>query len=74
MRRGSMLGKELPQHFRVRYILIIANVIGILCTYAEPAIASLRPLAELVFEPLCWNSAPRSRLSPRSGLCRSDSP
>jgi len=45
---GSMLGQQLPEHFKVRYILIIACAIGILCTYAEPAIASLRPLAALV--------------------------
>jgi hypothetical protein len=43
---GSLLG--LPEHFKVRYILIVACAIGILCTYAEPAIASLRPLAGLV--------------------------
>ena len=48
MPMGSMLGQQLPQHFRVRYILIIACAVGILCTYAEPAIASLRPLADLV--------------------------
>jgi hypothetical protein len=45
---GSMLGQQLPEHFKVRYILIVACAIGILCTYAEPAIASLRPLAGLV--------------------------
>ena len=45
---GSMLGQQLPEHFRVRYILVIACIIGVLCTYAEPAIASLRPLADLV--------------------------
>jgi len=45
---GSMLGQQLPEHFKVRYILIVACAIGILCTYAEPAIASLRPLAALV--------------------------
>ena len=38
---GSMLGQQLPEHFRVRYILIIACAVGILCTYAEPAIARL---------------------------------
>lgn len=45
---GSLLGQQLPEQFKVRYILIIACAIGILCTYAEPAIASLRPLASLV--------------------------
>lgn len=39
---------RLPEKFKVRYILIVACAIGILCTYAEPAIASLRPLANLV--------------------------
>jgi hypothetical protein len=48
MPMGTMLGHELPEHFKVRYILIIACAVGILCTYAEPAIASLRPLAEIV--------------------------
>ena len=37
---GSMLGQQLPEKFKVRYILIIACAVGILCTYAEPAIAS----------------------------------
>ena len=41
MPMGSMLGQQLPEHFRVRYILIIACAVGILCTYAEPAIARL---------------------------------
>ena len=45
---GSVLGQQLPEHFKVRYILVVACAIGILCTYAEPAIASLRPLASLV--------------------------
>ena len=45
---GSMLGQQLPERFKVRYILVVACAIGILCTYAEPAIASLRPLAALV--------------------------
>ena len=45
---GDFIGHTLPEKFKVRYILIIACALGILCTYAEPAIASLRPLAELV--------------------------
>ena len=40
---GSMLGQRLPTQFKVRWILLISCAIGILCTYAEPAIASLRP-------------------------------
>ena len=45
---GSMLGQQLPEQFKVRYILVVACAMGILCTYAEPAIAGLRPLANLV--------------------------
>ena len=45
---GSMLGQRLPTQFKVRWILLISCAIGVLCTYAEPAIASLRPLASLV--------------------------
>jgi hypothetical protein len=45
---GDLIGHTLPVKFKVRYILIIACALGILCTYAEPAIASLRPLADLV--------------------------
>jgi len=45
---GSLLGQQLPEQFKVRYILVVACAIGILVTYAEPAIASLRPLANLV--------------------------
>jgi hypothetical protein len=45
---GDLIGHTLPEKFKVRYILMIACALGILCTYAEPAIASLRPLADLV--------------------------
>eukprot|EP00291_Cryptomonas_curvata_P018574 CAMPEP_0172160790 /NCGR_PEP_ID=MMETSP1050-20130122/5756_1 /TAXON_ID=233186 /ORGANISM="Cryptomonas curvata, Strain CCAP979/52" /LENGTH=368 /DNA_ID=CAMNT_0012830597 /DNA_START=86 /DNA_END=1189 /DNA_ORIENTATION=- len=45
---GDLIGHTLPEKFKVRYILVIACALGILCTYAEPAIASLRPLADLV--------------------------
>ena len=45
---GDVLGHRLPQKFKVRYILVIAFALGVLVTYAEPAISSLRPLADLV--------------------------
>jgi hypothetical protein len=45
---GDLIGNALPEKLKVRYILVISCALGILCTYAEPAIASLRPLADLV--------------------------
>lgn len=45
---GEMLGKELPAKLPMPVVLIVACMLGILCTYAEPAMASLRPLARLV--------------------------
>jgi hypothetical protein len=42
----SMFGPRLPTYFKVRCILFISVAIGILCTYTEPAVASLRPLAD----------------------------
>jgi hypothetical protein len=39
---------RLPTQFKVLCTLLISVAIGILCTYAEPAVASLRPLASLV--------------------------
>lgn len=45
---GEMLGEELPKRLSLRYVLLVACGLGILVTYAEPAIASIRPLARLV--------------------------
>jgi hypothetical protein len=45
---AEVVGEELPQKLHVSLVLLIAGFIGILVTYAEPAIASLRPLALLV--------------------------
>jgi hypothetical protein len=45
---GEVLGEELPKRLPLWAVLAIACVLGILCTYAEPAIASLRPLARIV--------------------------
>jgi hypothetical protein len=45
---AEVLGKELPKKLHVAFVLLIAGFIGILVTYAEPAVASLRPLGSLV--------------------------
>ena len=45
---AEVVGKELPQKLHIGFVLLIAGFIGILVTYAEPAIAALRPLARLV--------------------------
>jgi hypothetical protein len=45
---GEMLGEELPNRLPLPGVLFVALLLGILCTYAEPAIASLRPLARIV--------------------------
>lgn len=42
------LGKTLPQRYPMYVVLMVAFVLGVLVTYAEPAIASLRPLADAV--------------------------
>jgi hypothetical protein len=45
---GEALGEEMPKRLNMAGVLAVAFVLGVLCTYAEPAIASLRPLARLV--------------------------
>ncbi|KAF5832814.1 hypothetical protein DUNSADRAFT_11187 [Dunaliella salina] len=45
---GELVGRRLPEKFPLPIVLIVAFCLGILCTYAEPAISSLRPLAEQV--------------------------
>lgn len=45
---AEMLGEELPKRLSLIWVLCIACFLGILVTYAEPAIASIRPLARLV--------------------------
>jgi len=45
---AEVLGKELPKKLHIVFVLLIAGFIGILVTYAEPAVASLRPLGALV--------------------------
>ncbi len=48
---AEVVGEELPQKLHVSLVLAVVGVLGILITYAEPAIAALRPLA-LVVDPL----------------------
>ena len=48
MPMSDQLGVELPRVLTLPYILAVAFVLGVLVTYAEPAIASLTPLAKLV--------------------------
>ena len=45
---GELIGREMPRKLPQAAMLFIALCLGILCTYAEPALASLRPLARLV--------------------------
>ena len=45
---GELIGREMPRKLPQAAVLFIALCLGILCTYAEPALASLRPLARLV--------------------------
>lgn len=48
MPMSDQLGVELPRVLSLPAILGVAFVLGVLVTYAEPAIASLAPLAKLV--------------------------
>ena len=48
MPMAEMVGQELPQRLHLFFVLCVAFILGILVTYAEPAISALRPLAELV--------------------------
>jgi hypothetical protein len=45
---AELIGREMPRKLPQAATLFIALCLGILCTYAEPALASLRPLARLV--------------------------
>jgi len=45
---GELLGEQLPNRLPLPLVLVVACLLGILCTYAEPAMASLRPLARIV--------------------------
>lgn len=45
---AELLGAELPAKAHVVVVLCVSFCLGVLVTYAEPAIAALRPLGELV--------------------------
>ncbi|KAG2443441.1 hypothetical protein HXX76_001799 [Chlamydomonas incerta] len=45
---GEMVGRRLPMKYPLWVVLMVAGGLGILVTYAEPAISSLTPLAKLV--------------------------
>lgn len=45
---SEQLGTELPKTLSLPWTLAVAGFLGVLVTYAEPAITTLRPLAELV--------------------------
>ncbi|PNH06911.1 hypothetical protein TSOC_006673 [Tetrabaena socialis] len=45
---GEMVGNRLPMKYPLPVVLAVAGALGILVTYAEPAISSLTPLAKLV--------------------------
>ncbi len=48
MPMAELIGQELPQKLHLVFVLFVAFILGILVTYAEPAISSLRPLADLI--------------------------
>jgi hypothetical protein len=45
---AEMVGEELPSRVRLSSVLVITFMLGVLVTYAEPAVAALRPLGSLV--------------------------
>ncbi len=45
---SEQLGKDLPKTLPLSQVLACTCFLGILVTYAEPAITALRPLARLV--------------------------
>jgi hypothetical protein len=42
------VGHHLPEKLPLFFVLLVAFCLGVLVTYAEPAIAAIRPLAALV--------------------------
>lgn len=45
---GELVGELLPYRLSLIGMLIVCGILGILVTYAEPAISSIAPLAHLV--------------------------
>lgn len=48
MPMAMLVGVQLPQRLKLPFVLVVAFCLGVLVTYAEPAIAAIRPLAALV--------------------------
>lgn len=48
MPMALLVGAQLPVRLKLPFVLLVAFVLGVLVTYAEPAIAAIRPLARLV--------------------------
>jgi hypothetical protein len=48
MPMAMLVGTQLPKRLALPWVLLAAFFLGVLVTYAEPAIAALRPLAALV--------------------------
>lgn len=48
MPMALLVGQQLPVCLKLPFVLVVAFVLGVLVTYAEPAIAAIRPLAKLV--------------------------
>jgi len=48
MPMAMLVGSQLPKRLALPWVLVVAFLLGVLVTYAEPAIAALRPLAALV--------------------------
>jgi hypothetical protein len=48
MPMAMLVGRQLPKRLPLPWVLVVAFALGVLVTYAEPAIAAIRPLAALV--------------------------
>ncbi|WIA21356.1 hypothetical protein OEZ85_000577 [Tetradesmus obliquus] len=48
MPMALLVGNQLPLKLKLPWVLLVAFCLGVLVTYAEPAIAAIRPLAKLV--------------------------
>lgn len=48
MPMALLVGAQLPIRLKLPFVLSVAFILGVLVTYAEPAIAAIRPLAKLV--------------------------
>jgi hypothetical protein len=70
MPMAMLVGTQLPKRLALPWVLLAAFFLGVLVTYAEPAIAALRPLAALV-DP---RSAPYLWVWARASRCAAGAP